>query len=72
MALIENYNGFVKISPAKFISGLPPQKDFTNGLLRNTNGQFFGSALEATFSISEAILSGCKEWTVLNNFVIRF
>ncbi|KAI1708860.1 protein kinase domain-containing protein [Ditylenchus destructor] len=63
LVLVEVVNGFVNVQPAKLYPGQPPQKNFAAPYLVAPRGAFFGASLEATFSIHESLLTGCKEWT---------
>ncbi|KAL3094772.1 hypothetical protein niasHS_006067 [Heterodera schachtii] len=55
-------NGAVLVSQARIEPNRPPQRQIGQGILLNPRGSFFGTTLEATFSIDESLLRGCKEF----------
>jgi len=65
LALVENLNMMVSVTPAKLYPNSPPQKSLMSGMLINPRGAFFGGSLEATWQVHESLLTGCKEWTVV-------
>ncbi|KAI3414079.1 hypothetical protein GPALN_011545 [Globodera pallida] len=64
LIIVENQaNGGVLISQARVEPDRPPQRQIGHGILLNPRGSFVGgTTLEATFSIDESLLRGCKEF----------
>uniref|UniRef100_A0A915DVY7 DOMON domain-containing protein n=1 Tax=Ditylenchus dipsaci TaxID=166011 RepID=A0A915DVY7_9BILA len=62
LVLIEVNNGFVTVQPARIYGNEPPQKNLMSPFLASPRGNFFGASLEATFSIHQSLLTGCKQW----------
>jgi hypothetical protein len=67
MALVESPAPMlVSVTPARIELGRPPVRELGvgGGILINPRGSFIGSTLEATFSVDESLLTGCKELLV--------
>lgn len=64
MVMVEVIDGFIMINQAELVPNRVPLKTSIGSLVQNVHGNFFGSSLEATFSIHESVLNACKEWTV--------
>uniref|UniRef100_A0A914GXT6 DUF4773 domain-containing protein n=1 Tax=Globodera rostochiensis TaxID=31243 RepID=A0A914GXT6_GLORO len=64
LIMVENQaNGGVLISQARVEPDRLPQRQIGHGILLNPRGSFVGgTTLEATFSIDESLLRGCKEF----------